>query len=110
MPYDTPTPLRLSPRQREVIELAARGLTNREIAHALQISAATVHAHLSAVYAALEVTNRTEATAVLLSWKGHAEPPAAPGAPPAPDPSPGDLPEPTLVIAHYGPLTDPAAE
>jgi hypothetical protein len=81
------------------MELAARGLTNREIAGALQISAATVHAHLSAAYAALEVTNRTEATAMLLSWQGRGEPPGPP--------TPGDLPEPTLVIAHYGPLPGP---
>jgi TolB-like protein len=71
----TPTRPRLSPRQREVIELAARGLTNQEIARVLEISAATVHAHLSAAYAALEVTNRTEAAAVFLSWQTGPEPP-----------------------------------
>lgn len=92
-----PTPSRLSPRQREVVELAARGLTNQEIARALSISPATVHAHLSAAYLVLEVSNRTEAAAAFLAWQAGAEPGGA---------SPGGAAEdePTLVFAHYGPI------
>ena len=52
---------RLSPRRFAVLELVARGLTNREIASVLAISTNTVKAHLTAVLEALELTNRTEA-------------------------------------------------
>lgn len=55
----------LTPRQLEVLELMARGLTNKEIAGALGISTGTAKNHLSAVFEALDVTNRTEAAMVL---------------------------------------------
>ena len=51
----------LSARQREILGLLERGLTNREIAGVLAISIATVKAHLANLYVALGVTNRTEA-------------------------------------------------
>lgn len=57
----------LTLRQLEVLELLARGLTNREIAGALEISAATVKNHVSAIIAALDVSNRTEAAFALQS-------------------------------------------
>lgn len=43
----------------------AKGLTNREIARVLGISANTVKTHVAAVIDALEVTNRTEAATAL---------------------------------------------
>lgn len=52
---------RLTPRQREVLHLVGRGLTNREICGVLGLSLGTVKAHLAATFDALEVTNRTEA-------------------------------------------------
>lgn len=52
----------LSPRQREVLELVALGLTNGEIASRLRVSIHAVKFHLAAVYRELEVTNRTEAS------------------------------------------------
>jgi adenylate cyclase len=55
----------LSPRQLEVLELMAKGLTNREIARVLSISANTVKTHVAAVIEALDVTNRTEAAVAL---------------------------------------------
>lgn len=55
----------LTPRQLEVLELMARGLTNKEIAGTLGISAGTAKNHLSAVFEALDVTNRTEAAMAL---------------------------------------------
>ncbi len=58
------TPL-LTPRQLEVLELLAKGLTNREIAGVLGISAGTAKNHVSAVIEALDVTNRTEAAVAL---------------------------------------------
>ena len=55
----------LTPRQLEVLELLAKGLTNREIAGVLGISAGTARNHVSALIEALDVTNRTEAAVAL---------------------------------------------
>jgi len=52
---------RLTGRQAEVAELLSRGLTNSEISSALKIAEGTVKAHISAIFDALDVTNRTEA-------------------------------------------------
>lgn len=52
---------RLTPREREVLELIAKGLHNREAAHVLGVSRATVRTHLEHIYAKLDVTNRVEA-------------------------------------------------
>jgi DNA-binding NarL/FixJ family response regulator len=51
----------LSTREREVLELAATGLRNREIAERLMISSNTVKFHLRAIYAQLGVRNRVQA-------------------------------------------------
>lgn len=51
----------LSPREREVLDLVARGATNREIAAALHLSPHTIKEHTSALYRKLEVRNRAEA-------------------------------------------------
>jgi DNA-binding NarL/FixJ family response regulator len=51
----------LTPRQIEVYRAAVRGLPNKLIARELGIEASTVKSHLSAVYGALGVSNRTEA-------------------------------------------------
>lgn len=55
----------LTGRQEEVLELLARGLTNREICGVLGIAEGTVKAHLAAIFEALDVTNRTEAAFAL---------------------------------------------
>jgi DNA-binding NarL/FixJ family response regulator len=51
----------LSERERAVLELAARGLTNRGIGAELTISDRTVQGHLANIYAKLQVNTRTEA-------------------------------------------------
>lgn len=51
----------LSPREREVLALVAVGLPNKSIARRLQISEKTVKAHLTRIFAALEVYDRTSA-------------------------------------------------
>jgi DNA-binding NarL/FixJ family response regulator len=51
----------LTPREREVLELLGRGLSNRLIAQELHISEHTVKFHISSLYAKLEVSNRAEA-------------------------------------------------
>jgi DNA-binding NarL/FixJ family response regulator len=51
----------LTLRQMEVIEMLGRGLSNKEIARALQVAERTVKAHVTAVFEALNVKNRTQA-------------------------------------------------
>ena len=51
----------LTDREREVLELLARGLDNRGIARALFLSDKTVRNHVSNVLAKLEVSSRSEA-------------------------------------------------
>ncbi|MGD8406478.1 MAG: response regulator transcription factor [Anaerolineales bacterium] len=51
----------LTPREREVLQLAAEGLANKQIALKLEISEHTVKFHLSSLYTKLGVTSRTEA-------------------------------------------------
>ncbi len=57
--------LALTRRERETAELAARGLTDRQIAEALFLSVRTVHAHLRSAYAKLGISGRGELGGVL---------------------------------------------
>jgi DNA-binding NarL/FixJ family response regulator len=54
----------LTPRERQIALLAARGLTNRQIATEVGLSINTVSNHLKRVYPKLEVSSRTE-----LAWR-----------------------------------------
>lgn len=51
----------LSPREREVLQLLAQGLTNREIARTLTVSASTIKIHVEHILAKLGVSDRTQA-------------------------------------------------
>lgn len=51
----------LTSREHEVLRLAARGMTNKQIGAALDVSVRTVQAHLSHVFRKLDVGSRTEA-------------------------------------------------
>jgi DNA-binding CsgD family transcriptional regulator len=51
----------LSAREREVLELVATGLTNREIAEVLFISPVTARNHVSRILTKLDLGNRTQA-------------------------------------------------
>jgi DNA-binding NarL/FixJ family response regulator len=51
----------LSAREQEVLALVADGLPNKLIARRLQISEKTVKAHLTSVFSAIGVTDRTQA-------------------------------------------------
>jgi DNA-binding NarL/FixJ family response regulator len=51
----------LSSREREVLRLIGKGMSNRQIADTLFISTRTVKFHVSAIFEKLDVKNRTEA-------------------------------------------------
>lgn len=56
----------LSPREVEVLELAARGDTNRQIGRRLHVSEATIKTHLLRAYDKLGVNDRTAAVVTAL--------------------------------------------
>jgi DNA-binding NarL/FixJ family response regulator len=56
----------LSAREREILQLVAKGLTNKEVANTLNISQFTVRNHLNHITEKLEVTDRTEAIFVAI--------------------------------------------
>jgi DNA-binding NarL/FixJ family response regulator len=50
----------LTPAERRVAELAAQGLTNKEIAQSLVVTVSTVEFHLSKTYAKLGIRSRAQ--------------------------------------------------
>ena len=60
----------LTPRELEVLSLAAKGFTNKAIGVQLQISDRTVQGHLAHIFNKLQTSSRTEAVmrAVSLGW------------------------------------------
>jgi two-component system, NarL family, response regulator len=56
----------LSRRELEILEMVARGLTNKEIGRALQVSPFTVRNHVRHIMAKLEAGDRTEAATVAI--------------------------------------------
>ncbi|MEY3463298.1 MAG: hypothetical protein RLZZ468_1076 [Cyanobacteriota bacterium] len=63
-PDRDPSERELSPRELEIIELVAQGLTNQEIAAALTISKRTVDNHVSNIFTKTGAKNRV----ALLNW------------------------------------------
>ena len=57
----------LSARELEILLLVARGLSNRQISHALRVAEATVKRHLANLYPKMGVGSRGEATKKALS-------------------------------------------
>ncbi len=51
----------LSERERQILQLIAKGVSNSEAAKVLSLSKATIRTHLEHIYQKLEVTNRVEA-------------------------------------------------
>ena len=58
---EVPLLSRLSPREREVLQLLTQGQTNREIAQNLIVSVSTVKIHVEHILAKLGVSDRTQA-------------------------------------------------
>ncbi|MDR3574692.1 MAG: response regulator transcription factor [Anaerolineaceae bacterium] len=54
----------LTPRESEILQYVAQGLTNKQIAWKLSISEHTVKFHISSIYGKLGAANRTEAVRV----------------------------------------------
>jgi two-component system, NarL family, response regulator LiaR len=74
-PYDAgpegaASPDALTPREVEILQFLARGLSNRDIAEALYISDRTVQAHLTNIFAKMQVSSRLEAVlkGIRMGW------------------------------------------
>lgn len=61
----TAQPLPLSAREWEIVNLVARGMTNRDIAERLVVSTRTVEGHVYRIFAKLNVTSREELAALI---------------------------------------------
>ena len=61
-------PEQLSVREREVLLLAAKGLSSKEVAKQLYISERTVQTHLASIYDKLGSRNKTEALLLALKY------------------------------------------
>ena len=62
----SPEALRLSPREREVARMIAKGYPNKIIASVLDISVWTVSTHLRRIFAKLGVTSRAAMVTTIL--------------------------------------------
>ncbi len=57
----------LSPRETDVLDCLARGLTNSEIAAELHLSTSTVKSYLSTAFQKIGASNRTQAAMYVLT-------------------------------------------
>ena len=66
IPEDTP----LTPKELEVLNLVAKGFTNKEIASALNVSHKTIEFHLSGIMRKTEASKRTDSVtnAIQKKW------------------------------------------
>lgn len=62
LPFTSDKPLQaLTSREKEVLEMAAKGANNKEIADKLVLSEVTIKSHMNSIFKKLKVTNRTQA-------------------------------------------------
>jgi DNA-binding NarL/FixJ family response regulator len=64
----------LTPRELRIVQLAAGGRTNREIAHELYVTLKTVEGHLSRAYTKLGIEGRAQLPGVLEAEKTRVSP------------------------------------
>ena len=65
---ESQTPVSLSDRELQIIDLVAAGLTNQEIAGKLEISKRTVDNHISNILTKTETDNRVALVRWALHW------------------------------------------
>jgi predicted ATPase/DNA-binding CsgD family transcriptional regulator len=73
-PGSAPSAAALTRREREIAELVATGLSNREIATRLFISKRTVDAHVEHIFGKLEISSRVQLTVLLQNQAPRARP------------------------------------
>lgn len=61
----------LSTREQQVLQMAAEGMTNAQIAASLSVTIHAVKFHLAAIYRKLGARNRTEAAVAYLRREPH---------------------------------------
>lgn len=59
----------LSHREREVLDLLVKGLTNRALGRRLGISERTVREHIARIFLKLRVGSRVEAAVIATQWR-----------------------------------------
>ncbi|POX36664.1 DNA-binding response regulator [Streptomyces sp. Ru73] len=74
-PAGPPELARLSPREREILDLVGAGLTNRQIADRLYLAEKTVKNRISAILAKLKVERRVQAAVIAERLRDREEPP-----------------------------------
>ncbi len=67
-------PERLTPREREIVRLVAKGLPNKQIAAVLEMSPWTVSSHLRLLFAKYGVASRAALVASVLTPDTKTEP------------------------------------
>lgn len=65
---------RITPRQREILELVAAGLSDKEIASKLRVSPRTVQSHIDRFFMKHDIHKRAHAVAYLLGKKEASDP------------------------------------
>ncbi len=70
-----PSPLAgLTAREREILALLGRAMSNKEIADTMRVSPETIKSHLQRIYAKLEVSSRAEAMRLFYGQSGFLPP------------------------------------
>lgn len=69
---------RLTPREREVLDLLIEGLSAREIAERLKVSPKTVESHRAKVLSKMEVSNVLRLARLIMELENRSEPPDPP--------------------------------
>ena len=60
------TELPVTSREKEILVHLAQGKTNKEISQALMLSPSTVRNHISNIFTKLNISNRSQATAIAI--------------------------------------------
>jgi len=77
-PEQVPALTRLTAREREVCDLVATGLSNKEVARKIFVTERTVKAHLGAVFEKLQIRDRLQLALLIRSEAGKGAPTPSP--------------------------------